>query len=414
MAALFLKQAEIGQRVAVHHQEVGDRPRRHGAELSLPPEQRGVDRGRLPQHLHRRQDLAPDQELPALAVVERPEQVRPEAHAHAGGATDFEGAQARLAQALELVGEQLGQAELDAGFAHGEDRDQGRHDERAGGGRGLRRVGVDQGAMLDRAHAERGAAAHRARRVGVGHHVGAARRRLLHGGADLVVGILVHPDRIGRRQHAAGDHQLDLVGALAQLLPRRAAHFVRPVGDGRDRPPVAGAAARLEPRRAPHVAVPAALAQRAAREQDARAGDQPLLHGAREARVGAARVAHRREAPVQRRLQVAPRVLVEERGRHVVEGGHVEGGEQGVEMGVDQAGHQRPPARVDSRRVRRRRERPVGDLHDPPALHRHRRALAQRGRFAVEHRAVLEQDHRPLPRSRSRTALFSGAHRPRA
>ena len=328
----------------------------------------------------------------ALAILELAEQVRAEAHRHAGGLADFEGAQPLVAQALELVGIDLRQPDVVPGFEHGEKGHQRRHHEGPGRGRHPCRLLVDLGAVLDGAHAELGAAAHRVGRVRVCHHVGPPRRGFLYADADLLVGVLVHPERVGRREHAARDHHLDLVGALAQMLAHRLADGIDPVGHLRDRPVVGGAAAGLEAGLLAHVAVAAGLAQRLAREEDPGARDQAALHRHGEAEVGAAGVAHRGEAPPERALQAVPRLLVEQRRRNVLDRGHVDLDEERVEVGVDQPRHERAAAAGDACRLSRRADRAVGDLPDPAVFHHHGRVLARLRRDPVEDPASLEDD----------------------
>jgi len=93
-------------------------------------------------------------------------------------------------------------------------------------GHQARRRKIDQIAVLDGAHT----AAHRPTDglggVGMGEHIGRPRPRLLDDGADLVLGIAPGSHGIGRRCHAAGRHDLDLVGAQQQFLARRLAHAV--------------------------------------------------------------------------------------------------------------------------------------------------------------------------------------------
>ena len=70
-------------------------------------------------------------------------------------------------------------------------------------------------------------------RVGVRADVGAPACRFLDRGLDLVHPELQALQRIGVRGDAARDHDLDLVGALAQLVAHRPQHFGHAVGDAR-------------------------------------------------------------------------------------------------------------------------------------------------------------------------------------
>ena len=235
------------------------------------------------------------------------------------------------------------------------------------------------------------------------HHIGAARRGFLHADPDLLVGVLIHPERVRRREHAARDHHLDLVRALAKLLPRRLADRIDPVRNLGDGPVVGSAGTGLEAGLAAHVAVAAGLAQPSAREEDPGARDQALLHRKREAKVGAACVPHRGEAPPERPFETVPRVLVEQRRRHVFDIGDVEIDEKGVEVGVDQARHQRAPAAGHALRIGRRPDRAVGDLLDAAVLDHHGRVFARLGGDPVEDPASLEDDRHsaaPFPSRR--------------
>src|SRR5262249_29368561 len=116
--------------------------------------------------------------------------------------------------------------------------DHRRHDVRTARSDELRGVVVDQRAVLDRAYAEFGAALNRARRMAVGGHVGPPLGAFVDDRADLVLAILVHPDRIGWRRHTAGAIDLDAVRPLPQLVARcvdarvdAVGHAATPVND---------------------------------------------------------------------------------------------------------------------------------------------------------------------------------------
>ncbi len=53
MASLVLEQAEVLKRVPVHHDQVGKRPRRQGAEAPLHPHHPRADRRRRTNDLNR-------------------------------------------------------------------------------------------------------------------------------------------------------------------------------------------------------------------------------------------------------------------------------------------------------------------------------------------------------------------------
>ena len=79
----------------------------------------------------------------------------------------------------------------------------------------------------------------------------------------------------------------------------------------------------------------AGLRQGLAGEEQAGPLDQAGLDRHREAVVGAARVAHRREAALQSAFQDLSGVLVDQRARHEVETADIGVRRQGVEVGVD-------------------------------------------------------------------------------
>src|SRR5262249_9201951 len=162
--------------------------------------------------------------------------------------------------------------------------------------------------VLDRAHAELDAAPDRARRMAVRGDVGPALGALVDDGADLVLAVLVHPDRIGGRGDTARAHDLDAVRALPELVPRRADAGVDAVGAdagvdavGHAAAPVHNAAGaqlvivRLLLER-PEIAVTAGHRQDLAGVEEARRAHQPVRDRLGERIVAAADVAHGRES----------------------------------------------------------------------------------------------------------------------
>src|SRR5205823_8391510 len=82
------------------------------------------------------------------------------------------------------------------------------------------------------------AAPDRARGMAVCGDIGPPLGTFVDDRADLVLAVLVHPDRIGRRRDAARAHDLDAVRALPQLVACRrnagidaVGHAARPVDD---------------------------------------------------------------------------------------------------------------------------------------------------------------------------------------
>ena len=168
--------------------------------------------------------------------------------------------------------------------------------------------------------------------------------------ADLVLAILVHPDRIGRRCDAAGAHDLDAVRALPQLVARRRDAGIDAIGDAA-RPVDDAARAQLVVMRSllqrAKVAVPAGHRQHLAGVEEARRAHQSIRNRLGERVVAPADVAHGGEAAVERmpehpdcmrgavwlvdRFDLLHRYVAAVR----------------VHMRIDQARHQRAPFEVD-------------------------------------------------------------------
>jgi hypothetical protein len=132
----------------------------------------------------------------------------------------------------------------------------------------------------------------------VGRDVPVGGLSFLHHRGDLRHRVLGGVDSVGGRGHAAGGHDLDVVGALAQFRARRDPDRVHPVGDhpdaatgsGRRRLVLAGQA---------HVAVPPGLAQGVPADEQPWSRQQTLAVGARVPVIGAGHVADAGEAPAQ-------------------------------------------------------------------------------------------------------------------
>ena len=96
----------------------------------------------------------------------------------------------------------------------------------------------------------------------------------------------------------------------------------------------------------------ACLAQRLARDEHARPGDEPLFDRLRQAEIGAAGVADRGEAAAQHALQYGARLVGEKGHRQDRQHGEVDLDGDGMDVRVDQAGHQRLALEVDDRGAR--------------------------------------------------------------
>ncbi len=206
--------------------------------------------------------------------------------------------------------------------------------------------------------------------------IGAGVARLLDDGADLLAREAEEVDRVGRRGDAAIGHDLDEIGAVLDLLARRAAHLVHPVADPAHR---AELPVRLGPVlvAAAEISVSAGLRERLAGEVEARGIEQPLVSRHPE-RVGRpAHVAHGGEAAHQHPMHDLGRAMRHQRiGQRRVD---AEVGVAGHDMNmrIDQPRHQRPPAEIKGLRCG------GGDggahLADHPPLHEHGGGVGRRG-----------------------------------
>jgi hypothetical protein len=254
---------------------------------------------------------------------------------------------------------------------------------------------VDQGRVLDRAHAQRHRAAHRLRRMAVGGDVLAGARRLVDGGGDLLVGVLAAVERIGRRGDAARAHDLDVRGPAAQLLAHGAAHRVDAVGNDRKAVGMAGAAADVVVAQfglaRPQIAVAAGLADDPAAVEQSRSLDEALAQRPRQADIAPADVAQGGEAAIEAGAH-EPRRIVGNVGlgradhRREIDRGGVD-----VDVGVDQARHQHPAGAVDDIGTVAGDERLFRDLAHDAVGHEDVTTVSQRLRPAVEHPRAAKQ-----------------------
>jgi hypothetical protein len=161
--------------------------------------------------------------------------------------------------------------------------------------------------------------------VRVRHDIGATRCGFFDRGANLLVGELIHPDRIRRRQHAAGHEKLDVICALSELVADPLAHGVRTIDDGAQCARVP-AAAQLNGFSGTHVAVASGLRQRLTRDQQTRAVDHAFCGGSHQPDVRAAGVAHRRETAAQRCFEMLAGAEGAMRRMHAIDRADVERG----------------------------------------------------------------------------------------
>ena len=210
---------------------------------------------------------------------------------------------------------------------------------------------VDQIAVFDAAHPRLHGARDGARRVGMRHDVEVRGLCLLDDRAQFFERVLRAVDRVGRARDAPARHHLDLVRAVAHLLAHRAAHFAHAVGDRAEQPEAGAGADHFACAFRANVGVASRLRDRPAGDEQARAVEQPPIHRLLQAEVGAARVAHAREAAQQHGFENTLALRRDQRGwlhRHaqrvVVHRRH-------VHMRVDQAGQDDPASSVDAGRI---------------------------------------------------------------
>jgi hypothetical protein len=133
-----------------------------------------------------------------------------------------------------------------------------------------------------------------------------------------------------------------------------------------------------EPRRA-DLAVAARLAQDPARPQHSGTHDQSGLEALGQPDVEAAGVAHGGEAPLQHGFEDRLGLDPDARRAAPTHGGEVHGGDGGVDVGVDEAGHERAAPGIEDIDVVVGADRAAAldHLDDPVPLDPHRRTGTQ-------------------------------------
>ena len=265
------------------------------------------------------------------------------------------------------------------------------HDEGAGAGDAGQGVVVRERAVLDAVDARLDRVEDALERVGVRGDGLEAVVGHLHGSPQLVEPVLDGPGVLGlRREHGAGRHHLDEVGAVRELAPDRPPHLVRPIG---------------------HLVHPRVVrdrgggdGQEAAREEEPRPGDLSAVDGLPDGHldvVPAADVPGRGDA----RGQGPPcRRRGEQRDGSVGAGGRAGrvrliGGLGEVDVAVDQPGQQPAAVEVDDGVVGRGRG-PGHDGGDPLTVDADVGAHEPLA-VGVQHHGAREPAHGSLPCDRS-------------
>ena len=259
----------------------------------------------------------------------------------------------------------------------------------------LRRLVVDEVGVLDDLHAGIDGAAHRLGRIGMDRHIGAPVRRGIDGRLQFLRREGRHVERAVRRGDAAARGELDLAGALHELLAHALANRVRQIRDhrsadllhARQRP---GPVARKVADHA-KVAVPGRHRDHRAGRPDARPLDDAAIDGLLEAEARAAHVAHRGEAAHEGgpRLGAGDEVGEADVAIDRLLGRRAD--EKGVPVRVDQPRHQRPALALDDA-CAGRRNGTGPDGCDGVAAHEDGGAPAQTVGRPVEHPHVPEQN----------------------
>ena len=116
----------------------------------------------------------------------------------------------------------------------------------------------------------------------------------------------------------------------------------------------------------PGIAVPAGLAQRHARREDARAAHEALLDRFGEPAIGPGGIADSREAALQHAFEHLGRLQGQQGDRPIRQPGESRVDGEHMDMRIDQPRHQRAACEID-RLGRGAVDRPVGDFADRPS-----------------------------------------------
>jgi hypothetical protein len=224
------------------------------------------------------------------------------------------------------------------------------------------RLAMERQPVLDRVHPLLDRDARTVQTFGMGCHSQAETARLVHDGCQFLAGHLRRLGVLALDRACPGRHQLDVVGAAAQLLAHRTPHLP--------------GAVRLLVHRPEQAAARGGRRDDPAARDDPRAIEEAELDGTSEHDrlvIEGADVAHRREAVLEQRARRVrehePAELARARILAVQLGRRPEAGAPGrvrhqVNVRIDEAGQHRAPADVD--RAGRRVAGGLGDLDDPP------------------------------------------------
>ena len=225
----------------------------------------------------------------------------------------------------------------------------------------------------------------------MGADVAAECPRLLDRGLDLGYRELKAVERIVGRGDTARHHDLHLVAALPHFLADRLLHLRDAVGQAHgegERVAAVAAHARIGPPAA--IAVPAGRAERLAGDEQPGTRAKPLLDRGLDPPVGAAGVAYGREAALQHAAHQVHCACRHQGQRDALEPAECHLAQHDVDVAIDQARHQGPPAAVDDL-GRARRNRPIRHLLDEPVLDQQLEPALEPVPLRVQHLKVSKE-----------------------
>jgi len=387
---LVLEDAEILEGIALHYEEVRVLSWFHGADPILHAEDLRVDAGGGEQHLHGLHDLGLQLELDGALGLHVAEEIGARADLAAGPVGLGQPLHGELACRVDLLELMLAHPVGLALAPDGLVGDHGRHQIGAGLPDLARPRLVEQVAVLDAAHPRLQRGADGRTRVGVREDVLPHGARLFHRGAHLVHRVLRGVELVGGGHGAPRGHDLDLVHVVAELLARRLAHLVGPIGDHPDH--TQAAVDGLDPLGAPTlVAVAARLGEGTPGDEQARSRVETACHRLSEAIVGSPRIPHGSEALLEGLLDAPERLGRDEAGRMVamlLRGVALHRAH--VHVGVGEAGHERAPLEIERLHVAAERADLARGDHvlDALALQHHRGAFDGLRARAVDEEGV--------------------------
>lgn len=403
--AVFGEQRDIVERIAIDDDEIRRRAR-HDAPEVRPAQYVGARDGRRAQDRRGRLNLPAIEKFAGLHVENIAGQVGAKPELGIGLPCGFEALQREMRDLLRLRRGGRRQTERIAALDERHHDREGRHREAAGVAERTGCFRGDQRRVFDRPHAELRCTHHRLGGMGVSGDITAPPRRFLDRRPHLIVGELLHPDRVGGRKHAAGQHDLDAMRPHAQFLARRAAYLVGAIDHMRDHMHsatsawfdilVSGAQITMTTR---HRERPAGIEQ-------PRPRNEIVVDGPRQSVIAPTDIAQAGKSAIERMSQHPRRMRRGVSERMIEKLGHVGAGQPGMDMDVDQPRQQRATPHVDHLGVGEARRASV-NRYNPALLDHHMAILEITVSRLVQDTGIFEQDHRQLAPDRSRLNAIS-------